>query len=263
MDRKQVAVRLAVAISAVAIVAVATVLIVRRSNSAIRAPRPEQRVFPGSVGAGDVASTAPRLDAPVERRGIDDGVADAARKFAIQFVTPELKFPQSASFPESSIRLERFGMMNNSTGDTIEHWYVDGAVDAINDYGVQVRSWWRIMIGREADTFFPVVVSLEGAPVYQMSGHVAMLQDARRDNQQRKTDEANAKKAKELAANRAVWQANAAAKPAEQKAREELKLAVDLLESGRREPAVRRLQAIIEKYPDTSAAGEAQVLLDQ
>jgi hypothetical protein len=178
-------------------------------------------------------------------------------------VTPELKFPESAEVPESPIRVEKFGVMDYSTGNAIEHWYVDGVVRSKNDYGVPVYSRWRIMIGRADDKFFPVVVSLEGAPVYQMQGHVAMLQDARRDNQQRQTAEAEAKKARELAAARAVWQANAEAKPVEQKAREALKMAVDLLEAGRREPAHRRLREIVEKYPDTSAAAEAEVLLKQ
>jgi hypothetical protein len=209
------------------------------------------------------ASPAPRLDAPDERQGIDDGVIEAARQFAIQFVTPALKYPDSASFPETPIRLERFALMNNSTGDTIEHWYVDGLVDSENDYGKRIASRWRIMVGRVDDKFFPVVVSLEGLPVYQMQGHVAMLQDARRADLERKTAQADAKKARELAANRAAWQANAAAKPTEQKAREALKMAVDLLEAGRREPADRRLREIIEKYAGSSAAAEAEKLLER
>jgi TolA-binding protein len=70
-----------------------------------------------------------------------------------------------------------------------------------------------------------------------------------------------AKRAKELPAKRAAWQAQEEAKSAEQKAQEALRLAIDLLEADRREPAHRRLREIIEKYPDTKAAAEARSLL--
>jgi len=70
-----------------------------------------------------------------------------------------------------------------------------------------------------------------------------------------------AKRAKELPSKRAAWQAQEEAKSAEQKAEEALRLAIDLLEADRREPAHRRLREIIEKYPDTKAAAKAQSLL--
>ena len=69
------------------------------------------------------------------------------------------------------------------------------------------------------------------------------------------------KRAKELPSKRAAWQAQEEAKSAEQKAQESLRLAIDLLEADRREPAHRRLREIIEKYPDTKAAAEARSLL--
>ncbi|HEY3963318.1 MAG TPA: hypothetical protein VGM05_02095 [Planctomycetaceae bacterium] len=265
MSRNQVFGRLLAALAVMGFVTLIAVTMVRRSDSPIRTPRTPVRMVDRSTPGGTAQSAAPtpRLDAPDERHGIDDGVADAARQFAIQFVTPELKFPETAQFPEDSIYLEPVTMMNLSTGDRIEHWQVDGEVESKNDHGLFVRSRWRIMIGRVDDKFFPVVVSLEGFPVYQMRGHVAMLQDARRADVQRKTAQVDAKNAKELAENRALWQSNAAAKPAERKAREALKLAVDLLDAGRHEPAHRRLQEIIERYPDTSAAAEAEKLLEQ
>ncbi len=264
VSRNQVFSRLLAVLAVMAFGTLAAVTIVRRNDSPIRTPRTPVHMLERSAPHGTPQSAAPtpRLDAPDERHGIADGVADAARQFAIQFVTPELKFPEKALFPDDSISLERVTMMTSSTGDRIEHWQVDGEVESKNDHGLSVRSRWRIMIGRVDDTFFPVVVSLEGFPVYQMRGHVAMLQDARRADWQRKTAQAEAKKTKELAENRAVWQANAAAKPAEQKAREALKLAVDLLDAGRQEPAHRRLREIIEKFPETSAAAEAEKLLE-
>jgi TolA-binding protein len=96
-----------------------------------------------------------------------------------------------------------------------------------------------------------------------MQGHVEMLQDARKAEFEAQAAREKDKKEKELAANRAVWQANAAAKPAEQKAREALKLAVGLLEAGQRQPAHRRLRELIEKYPGTIAAAEAEELLKE
>lgn len=256
--------RLTVVAAVFLLVTSAAVILVRRNDSAIQNSRLQERTTVGSTAAAAArsATQTPRLAAPDERQGIDDGVAEAARQFAIQFVTPELKYPESALFPESSIRLERYALMNFSTGNRIEHWYVDGAVDSRNDYGVQVGSRWRIMIGRVDDKFFPVVVTLEGLPVYQMRGHVAMLQDARLAEAQQKAALAEANKAEELAENRAAWQASAAAKPAEQKAREALKLALALLDAGRIEPAHRRLREIIEKFPDTAAAAEAEQMLN-
>lgn len=254
-NRKRRLARSLGAIAVAASVVLAMIALARRSDSAVRPAGTR------SDKAGSVSTPTPRLAAPEERKGVNDGVVDAARQFAVQFVTPELKYPASAGFPESSIRFERFVLMNFSTGDRIEHWFVDGGVDSKNDYGVVVRSRWRVMLGRSNDLFFPVVVSLEGHPVYQMRGHVEMLQDARRADQQQKEAQAAAKKATDLAVNRALWQANAAAKPDEQKASEALKMARDLLEAGRNEPARRRLQEIVEKFPGTSAAAEAEELL--
>jgi TolA-binding protein len=42
-----------------------------------------------------------------------------------------------------------------------------------------------------------------------------------------------------------------------------LKLAVDLLAAGQRQPAHRRLREILSKYPGTSAADEAEKLLNE
>jgi TolA-binding protein len=94
-----------------------------------------------------------------------------------------------------------------------------------------------------------------------MRGHVEMLAEARRAAWQQVEAQAAAQKATELAANRAVWQAIDAAKPAEEKARAALKLAIDLLSAGREEPARRRLQDVIDKFPGTGAAAQAEELL--
>src|SRR5438046_7751830 len=107
--------RAAISLAAIAVatsIALATAVWIRHSGSAVR---PERLRLNGT--GSPATATPPRLAAPDERHGIDDGVADAARQFAVQFVTPELKFPESAGFPEPSIRLERFPLMNYSTRD--------------------------------------------------------------------------------------------------------------------------------------------------
>ncbi len=202
-----------------------------------------------------------RLDAPHERDDKDAGVVDAAVNFAMQLVTPDLKVAESAEFPTNAIRFERLALLNQTTGGRIEHWFVDGAVDSRNDYGVRVRSHWRILLARAADSFFPVMAQLGDFEIYRMRGHVEMLAEARRAAWQELEARPPHGRANELAANRAVWQAIDAAKPAEEKARAALKLAVDLLGAGREAPARRRLQEVIDQFPGTSAAAQAEELL--
>jgi len=217
--------------------------------------------------AADETEAAPpagpqfRLAAPHERENLDDGVADAARQFAIQFVNPNLAFPDTAEFPESAIRFTRLVLLGQSTGGQIEHWLVDGAVDSKNGYGIRVRSHWRILLGRLDDSFFPVMAVLEGVQIFRMHGHVEMLATARRTALETREMQAAAQKADELAANRAAWKAIDEAKPLEEKAEAALKLAESLLAAGREEPARRRLQEIIDKFPETRAAAKAEELL--
>lgn len=243
--------------------AIAAKTTITNSNGAVRI-RPPPAWTPSHANAAQTAiarQAGLRLDAPRERENIDSGVVDAARQFAITLVTSDLKFPESAEFPEGAIRFERLTLLNQTTGGRIEHWYVDGAVDSQNDYGVIVRSRWRIMLARADDVFFPVMAQLGDFEIYRMRGHVEMLADGRREAWQEREAQAAAQKASELAANRAVWQAIDKARPAEEKARAALKLAVDLLAAGREEPARRRLQEVIDKFPGTNAASEAQELL--
>ncbi len=204
-----------------------------------------------------------RLDAPSSHDDRNAGVADAARQYAIQFVTPDLKHPASAAFPPEEVRFERLEMLNRTTLGRIEHWFVHGAVDSRNGYGATVRSRWRIVLGRADNHFFPVIVILEEFGIYRFQGHVDMLAEARQAARQELVDREAAQKAKDLAARRALWQAVESAKPAEEKAQAALKLAVDLLAAGREAPARKRLQEVIDKYPDTDAAAEAEVLLKQ
>ena len=129
---------------------------------------------------------------------------------------------------------------------------------------MRVRSHWRILLARADDSFFPVMgTAARGLlEVYRMPGHVEMLAEARREAWQEREAQVAAQKADELAANRAVWQAIDASKPAEEKARAALNLALDLLAAGREEPARRRLQEVIDKYPGTSASqGRAEDLI--
>jgi hypothetical protein len=242
------------------LIAFAANTLIKRSDAGFRV-RPPPAWTPSRLDAQESVQKAFHLDAPPERENIDAGVADAARKFAIQLVTPDLKVPDSADFPDDAIRVEQLSLLNQTTAGRIEHWFVDGDVDSLNDYGVRVRSHWRVMLARADDRFFPVMAQLGDFEIYRMRGHVEMLAEARRAAWQEVEAQAAVQKANELAANRAVWQAIDAAKPAEEKARAALKLAVDLLAAGREEPARRRLHEVIEKFPGTKAASEAEEFL--
>jgi hypothetical protein len=263
LSRNLVTVRLLGVIAIGALIAVAARTLTTHSDGAIRL-RPPPAWSPSRLAAEEPAREEQpllRLDAPRERSHVDAGVADAARKFAMKFVTPNLKSPESAEFPEGAIRLERLDLLNRTMGGRIEHWFVDGTVVSRNDYGVMVRSGWRTLLARADDSFFPVMQQLGDFEVYRMRGHVAMLAEARQTAWQERQAQAATEKASELAANRAIWKAIDAAKPAEEKARAALKLAVDLLAAGREEPARKRLQEVIDKFPGTNAASKAQELL--
>ncbi|MBS0264120.1 MAG: hypothetical protein JSS02_19445 [Planctomycetes bacterium] len=235
----------------------------RYSDSPIRGDvsRPFNAGPPGEQPHPTDGLVPAELPAPVDRQQADDGVAVAARQFARQLVPPRLKFPESAEFPEDSTRLQPFTIMNETTGPVYEHWSVDGVVESRNQYGIPIRSAWRAMVGRTNDRFFLVFASLEGQPIYQMTGHAHLLQAARQAYQERLTAAEQSRKQRQLAADRAAWRASAAAKPEEQKAREMLKLAEMLLRAGRREPAHRRLLEVINQYPYSQAAVEAELLL--
>lgn len=117
--------------------------------------------------------------------------------------------------------------------------------------------------------FGPGMPQRAGVPVMQQAqGENDEEQSKREEEHSAKIKEELAKKAqaaekraKELPGKRAAWQAQSAAKTAEQKAQDALRMAVDLLNAGRREPALRRLREVVEKYPGTSAAEEADALL--
>ncbi len=243
------------------LIAVAAIVLVRHGDEAIRIRQPPAWSL-SRDDAGDTATRARlRLDAPLERDNPDAGVSEAARTIAIELVPGNLKVPESARFPEDGITFERLTLLNQTTGGKIEHWYVAGAVESQNDYGVRVSSRWRVLLARADDSFFPVMAQLGDFEIYRMPGYMEMLADARQAAWQERESQAVAKKADELALNRAVWQAIDAAKPAEEKARAAFKLAVDLLAAGREEPARRRLQEVIDKYPGTKAARDAEKML--
>ena len=209
--------------------------------------------------ADGLAESELRLPAPTEPEDIDDGVTEAARQFAIRLVTPAFKASGQAEFPEHSIRFERLAFMHSSTGGKMEHWLVDGVV-AASDGGIR-RSHWRMVVARLDDSFLPVTASLDGVEIYHLRSHPQLLVDVREAEIHNREMQAAAAKAEELAAKRAVWKEIDATKPAEQKAEAALKLAVSLLDAGRIEPARKRLQDVIEKFPDTRAATEAAELL--
>ncbi|MGE5192165.1 MAG: tetratricopeptide repeat protein [Deltaproteobacteria bacterium] len=247
------------------LVTFAVAILIRSRGEAIRiSPRPARRPAAKAAEAtGPLADPQLRLPAPRERADMDAGVVDAARQFAIRLVTPALLSPESAECPEGAIRIERLALLNQTTDGRIEHWIADGAVNSRNEYGVVVRSRWRVVLGRADDTFFPVMAALEGFEIFRTRGHVEMLAEAREAAREQRQRTAAEQKAKELSANRAVWKAIDEAKPAEEKAAAALKLAVSLLDAGRKEPARRRLREVIDRFPDTRAAAEAGELLQQ
>jgi hypothetical protein len=256
LNRTRIVARLLSGVAIAVLIVIAASVLIRRNGTAIRI-RPPPAWTPSGPGT-DEASPQLTLDAPRERDDIDAGVADAARNFASRILPPHLKVPESAEFPADAIRFERLALLNQTTGGRIEHWFVNGAVDAQNEYGSVVRSPWRILLARAEDRFFPVMVQLGDFEVHRRRGHVEMLAEARRAAWQEREAQAAAQKTNELAASRAVWKANAAARPADEKARAALKLALDLLAAGREGPARRRLQDVIDNFPGTSAAAEAE-----
>jgi hypothetical protein len=209
---------------------------------------------PRELPLGIAASAAP---------GDDSGVVEAAQVFAIRLVTPNLAVPSSADFPETAIHFERLNQMNQTTGNRIEHWLVDGAVDSEGRFSRKVRSHWRLLLGRDGAGFFPEMAALEGHEIYQMPDHRQLLADARQAAWDLKQSQESARKTVQLAENRAAWKAIEDARSAEEKAEAALKLAQSLLDAGRTEPARKRLQGLIEKFPGTRAAAKAEELLKE
>jgi hypothetical protein len=265
VNRRQIIARVLGAAAGGTLIAFAVVVLVLSQGPAVRiSPRPARRPL-AEPPEPTTPLADPQLTLPAPRDGADDdaGVADAAWQLAIRFVKPNLVSPDTAEFPEGAIRVQPLDMLNYTTDGRIRHWLVDGAVRSRNGYGVMVRSRWRILLGRADDTFFPVTATLEGLEIFRTRGHVEMLAEARKAASEQRQRTAAEQKAKELAANRAVWKAIDEAKPADEKAAAALKLAVSLLNAGRKEPARRRLQEVIEKFPDTPSAAEAAELLQQ
>jgi hypothetical protein len=235
-------------------------VLLRRSDRAIEIHRRPSGLAATLMSQSPLTSKL-RSPAPSDGDDVDAGVAEAARHVAMTLVTPELKQPDTAAFPVDAIRWERLGIMNRMTDGAIEHWLVDGAVDSRNDYGYDVRSNWRIVLARDTASFFPVLASLEGVEIYYLRSHPDLLTEARKDALQKRQADANEKKSRSLAEKRAVWQAIDSIKPAEAKAQAALQLATDLLKAGRTDPARRRLQEVIDNFPDTDAAAQAAELL--
>jgi multidrug efflux pump subunit AcrA (membrane-fusion protein) len=151
--------------------------------------------------------------------------------------------------------------MHTSTGGKMDHWLVDGDVAGLNR---GLRRWtWRMVIARLDDSFLPVTVSLNGVEIYHLRSHSQLLADVRQAEIENRQFQAETAKAEELAAKRAVWKELDAAKPAEQKAEAALKLATSLLDAGRIEPARKRLQDVIDRFPGTRAAAQAADLLER
>jgi hypothetical protein len=265
LKQKPKAVRWIGALAATALVAIGAVTLVRYSDPAIRIPRRTWHFFESPTGDPADAAALPQFSrlAPLERDDPDAGVAAAAREYAVQLIVPNLKSTDSAEVPEGQIHFERMKGLNATTGDRIEHWLADGVAVSPNDFGVRVPAHWRIMIARSDDSFFPVTALLEGVEVYRMRGHWEMLMDARQEAWQEQRDQVTARKERDVAESRAAWKAREEAKPVEEKAQAALKLATILINAGRTEAAQGRLKEVIEKFPGTAAAAEAQGLLNQ
>lgn len=228
----------------------------------VRIPPPAPWKAPAAGSSAPVSQGSKiQLAAPHVPQNSDEGVAEAARQFAIQLVRPDLARPESAEFPPDTISIKRLDLVGRSNGGRIEEWLVDGAVDSKNRYGLRIGSHWRMVLGRDDNRFFPVRAALEGVQIFRMSGDVEMLAEARRAEVEYREAQAAALRTEELAASRAAWKALDEAKPVEEKADAALKLAKSLLDAGREEPARRRLQEVIDKFPETRAAARAEELL--
>ena len=214
---------------------------------------------PREPATGAVTDDSLRLPVPEHGENIDDGVVEAARQFAIRLATPALKVPGAADFPVETICCERLAFMHTSTGGKMDHWLVDGTVTTD---GIR-RPQWRMVIARLDDSYIPVTVSLNGVEIYHLRSHSQLLSDVRQTEIEQRQLQTDAAKAEELAAKRAVWKELEATKPAEQKAEAALKLATSLLDAGRIDPARKRLQEVIDKFPGTLAAAQAANLLDK
>jgi hypothetical protein len=245
------------------LVSIAVTISTGCDGDVVRVPPHPAWKAPATGAPEESALAGPRLQlpAPREPQDGDDGVAEAARQFAIQLVSPDLARPESAEISPEAISVTSLVLVGKSNGGRIDEWLVDGAVDSKNRYGLTVRSHWKMVVGRSAGCFFPIRAALEGVQIFRMRGDVEMLAEARRAEVQLREEQAADQKAKELAANRAAWKALDEAKPAEEKADAALKLALSLLDAGREEPARRRLQEVIDKFPETRAAARAAELL--
>lgn len=257
----RVSLRLLTIIAVVTLAAGAVVLAYGRRGSAIRyQSQASQRIVASSAEESEERSLrrpAPDSDDP------DAGVAEAARAFAIELVTPNLAYPESADFPAEAVHVGSALPMNIYSEGRMPHWLVDGAVDSLTDRGARVRSSWRLVLERSDGEFLPVLASLEGREIFYLRGHREMLLEARMAALEERKLEKARKKREELAREQSIRRSIEASKPVETKAQAALKLAVDLLTAGRTEAARRRLQEVIERFPDTSAAAQAEELLQK
>jgi len=265
LKQKEIAVRWLGALAIGALLITGVIAAIHRSDSAVNLSRRTWHFFEPPTGDPAEAAEVPPYSqlAPLELDDPDAGVAAAAREFAMKLITPNLKSPDSAEFPETKIHFERLSSVNATTDNRIEHWLASGVATARNDFGVRVPVQWRIMVGRSDDSFFPITALLEGVEIFRMPGHAQLLADGRQRAWQERQDQAAARKAQELAQNRALWKARDDARPLEDKARAALKLATILLNDGRTDAGRKRLQEVIDKFPGTTAAAEAEGLLKQ
>ncbi|MGQ0634629.1 MAG: hypothetical protein ACT4QC_08460 [Planctomycetaceae bacterium] len=210
--------------------------------------------------------------APVAPADPNAGVRHAAQQFAIKLVTPRLKAPATADFPKDSIAFERMETLKDDKGETLRRWLVQGGVDAENSFGAKLRSRWTMILGNSGDSFYPLVVEFEGAEIFRLPSYSSVVAQAEIVKQSSKKQE---KREREVATDRDDGRAAPKSdekpkpelSPEEQAAMNEkqagsvLEQAKALRRKDRDSAADRRLREIVEKFPGTKAAAEAEKLL--
>src|SRR5579871_4417500 len=88
----------------------------------VRIPPPPAWKAPahGTPEESTSAGPQPQLEAPREPQKSDEGVAQAARQFAMQLVGPDLARPESAEFPPETIVMKRLILVGKSNGGRID-----------------------------------------------------------------------------------------------------------------------------------------------
>jgi hypothetical protein len=225
-------------------------------------------LFLGTIvacGNGPNSSSAPKDP--------DSSVDFVGRKFAQDLITPHLKSPTTADFPDETVKVFRMESITHKFGVAARRWKVVGAVDAQNSFGARIRGSWEVIVLHlpDKDKFIPAEASLDGTQVFSSELYQNMLADqlGRSDAKQKADAADRVEREKGKAAAKAKLDAEESARRrAAQKAIDDekapqiaLDLAKQLLKAGKDDKAIERLRRIVKDYPDTPAAKDAAQLL--